>query len=370
MERKASVYAAEGTAAHALAESILMDKDDVQVGQTMQVEGFDISITDDMRQNVLVYTDECEVLAEDADWVAVEQRVFLDGLWGNEQPPEPMFGTGDFMCVAGDTAYLRDLKYGKGVGVEVMGNTQLMYYGIGMYYALPEELREKVKEFDLGIVQPRFDHPDGHVRSLKISTDDLRDWASNELKPIVDDIAAGITTFVPGAWCRWCPLSGSCKALAQHNQVIARTDFDGAAAPVSPDTLSNREIGDVLEALPVITAWINSVRAEALARMERDDTCIPNWKLVPKRTIRKWTDEQQVLNILVGLGIKAKDVAEVKVGTVAAIEKVLKQNPEAFKSISHLIDGTSSGVNIAPVKDPRKAVEPTDRSGAEFDVVG
>ena len=221
-ERKASVYTAEGTAAHMFSEGCLLDTGTPKIGDTVHIEGFDIEITHEMAQHCFVYTDECERIAENADWVEIEKRLHLDELW-NWQPPEPLFGTADFAAVVKDTAYLRDLKYGKGVPVEVQGNTQLLYYGLGLFYEMPPSHRDKVEWFDLGIVQPRAPHTDGPIRSLKIAKGDLLNWGFNNLRPVVDAIAEGKTAFLPGQHCRFCPASGGCEALASRNMTVAKT---------------------------------------------------------------------------------------------------------------------------------------------------
>jgi len=355
-ERKATIYTAEGTAAHAFAEGHLLDLGTPKVGDTIDVEGFQIEVTQEMAQHCYVYTDECERLAEDAEFVNIEQRVHLDELW-NMQPPEPLFGTADFACVVGDTAYLRDLKYGKGVPVEVNGNTQLLYYGLGLYYELTQSFRDTVEWFDLGIVQPRVDHPDGHVRSLKIHRNDLLNWGYNDLKPVVDNIAEGKTTYTPGKHCRWCMASGSCEALATRAMTEAKTTF-AEQNPVAPGHLSDTELANILNFAPIARDWLNKIQSEAMARIEAGHA-IPGWKMVPKRAIRKWTDDRLVLDILKGAGVNIKDVAEIKVGTVAAIEKTLKHEPDIFDQVRHLIDGTSSGYTLAPVDDKRDAVTST-----------
>jgi cytoskeletal protein CcmA (bactofilin family) len=62
--------------------------------------------------------------------------------------------------------------------------------------------------------------------------------------------------------------------------------------------------------------------------------------------------------------------AEIKVGTVAAIEKTLKQRPDVFDKVRPLIDGTSSGTTLAPVDDARDAVQSTRPSTQDaFDTV-
>ena len=66
-------------------------------------------------------------LRKSADWFAAETRLELLDL------PEPLFGTSDAMAYTIKTATLEvvDLKYGKGVSVNVENNPQLKIYGLG-----------------------------------------------------------------------------------------------------------------------------------------------------------------------------------------------------------------------------------------------
>ena len=366
-ERKATVYTAEGSAAHAFAEGVLLETGTPAIGDTVSIDSFDVQITNEMAQNVYVYTDECFRIAEDADDVQIEERVYLDELWAPAPPPEPLFGTADFRAIVKDTYFLRDLKFGKGVPVEVKNNTQLLYYGLGGYFALNADTRAKIEWFDLGIVQPRVDHPDGKVRSLTIHKNDLLNWGMNELRPTVDNIVSGKTRYTTGKHCRWCVASGSCEALASRAMTEAKTTF-AETTPVAPGQLSDLELGAMLDALPVIEGWTKSVRAEAMSRILDGGRSVPGWKTVPKRAIRTWTDDRAVLDVLRAEGVNPKDIAEVKIGTVAAIEKFLKQRPEVFDKVRSMIDGSSSGYTLAPVDDPRSAVTST-RQDAVFESV-
>jgi hypothetical protein len=358
-ERKATIYTAEGTAAHYFAEWVLTGGGGIGPSDTINIDGFDIELDAELQQHAYVFTDECQKLAEGADWAAIEKRVNLDDLWPGGMPPEPIFGTLDFAAVRGDTAYLRDLKYGKGVGVNVYGNTQLMMYGVGLLLELPEKFRKQIKNMDLGIVQPRHDHPDGPIRSLVISVPDLKAWAKGVLRETIDNIAAGKTEFKSGKHCRWCVAAGYCSHLAGEAQVAARSAFsdDPPVLPPPPGQLNNAELADILEHMTMLSDWIGKVQSEAMHRID-DGQEIPGWKLVAKRAIRKWTDDKKMIEKLVAEGCDPQDLVTMKPKSPAAIEKLLKSTPEKFDTVKGLIDATSSGNTLAHDNDLREASPP------------
>lgn len=368
-ERKGSVYTAEGSVAHLLAHSELVGDTSVVVGQTVDYDGFQIEVTREMLDAVLVYVEEVERLAGmDPEFHMLETKVHLDELWNGAPTPEPIFGTADAAFVVGDTLYVRDLKYGKGVPVEVIDNPQLLFYGLGALFAMPTEVRKAVKWVDTGIVQPRCHHADGPVRSVKIAVDDLMLWGQT-LKEAVDEIAdpAANPALVPGKHCRFCVAAGACPALANRAQALAKTSFK-AAAPKTPSTLSNAELAEALDFSDVISDWINKLRAEAMGRIT-DGQTIPGWKTVPKRAIRQWRDPEEALKTLVDQGVAPNRIAELKVKTVAATERELKNQPDVFDTVRPLIVAESSGFNLARLDDDRPAVSPRRAAGTAFEVV-
>src|SRR3546814_4893751 len=84
--------------------------------------------------------------------------------------------TGDAVLYRPSTGELRvyDLKYGRGVPVEVERNSQELYYGLGATMAEPGRL---VNTVELVIVQPRAPHRDGPVRRWETTGMELLDWA-------------------------------------------------------------------------------------------------------------------------------------------------------------------------------------------------
>lgn len=226
--RKSNKYADEGTLAHEYAQWCLalrgIGKSSAAVNVTPEVkELFD--------NNLGVYLDYVESLAKQTDIYAVEKRVSLSRLWENDRqkPPEVMFGTSDFVALTPDKIlHVVDLKFGAGVAVDPTDNSQGLYYALGTYLALPENIMPP-DTIRITIVQPRAKHPDGPIRHWDVATVDMLDWAYSVLKPTVELIAENDKTklsIVEGKHCRWCPAaSGNCPEKRKTKATQAKNAF-------------------------------------------------------------------------------------------------------------------------------------------------
>ena len=148
MPQKTSVFAEEGTQAHAVAEAWLRGKD---------------SDSDrDMVEHVRVYVDHVTGLGGK---LHIEQRVKVN---------DEVYGTADAVVWQDDAKHLHivDLKYGAGVAVEVHGNLQLKIYALAtlLTFGYP------ATQVTATIVQPRCPHGDGPVRSVTFDVVDLLDF--------------------------------------------------------------------------------------------------------------------------------------------------------------------------------------------------
>lgn len=120
-----SAAADEGTAAHELAERILLGaKGDELVGLRAQ-NG--IEWTAEMLQDVLRYTQSVQALAGAVgDALMVEQRLPISE-WTGEAGAH---GTADAVILAGTELIVADLKFGRGVVVDADENKQLRIYAL------------------------------------------------------------------------------------------------------------------------------------------------------------------------------------------------------------------------------------------------
>jgi hypothetical protein len=373
---KPSYWAAEGSAAHMVAESELRREGLYPVGSKIQIDDFEITVTREMLDAVTHYVEECEALSKGADFTELEHEVTLDPLFSPNSPPEPLFGTTDFVAVKGSTMYLRDYKHGAGTVVEAT-TSQLKYYATAAYFGLPANLRAQIVTVDMGIVQPRAPHPDGPVRNHVMTLKELSVWAKEELKPKIIEVQTS-KTLTTGDHCKFCRALAVCPKVLEKTQGLARASFSldplpldpsmmpafsapstpvASPVPQNPQTLTNQQLADVQNFSSTIKGWLEAVQAEVQSRLE-SATPVPGWKLVPKRGRRVWRDDAETLKYLVNTcGIDPKSVSHIKVSGVPDIEKFLKNSyPGVFQNMSSLIDPGGEGNTIAPEDDRRPAV--------------
>ena len=274
---QAGPYAAEGTAAHKLAELCLRENLFVDNFTGAEFDGFEVS--QEMVRAVRTYLNFVNELCGS---VFIERRV-------DYSPWVPGgFGTADCVNIHDDAVTIVDFKYGKGVRVEAENNPQMMLYALGCLNDF--DFLYDCKRFNLIIVQPRLDHIDGWT----ISRDGLSAWAEDRVKPAAALALSKDAPFVPGeSQCRFCKAKGSCRALAEHNLRIATDGFSAIGDPPEvqqPEKLSTDEIAALLPYLDTLTGWAKAVEAYATERLMRGER-VPSYKLVAGRSVRKWRDD-------------------------------------------------------------------------------
>lgn len=372
--KKDTVYTLEGSAAHELAEKCLTDGQDADFYRDLEFG--DHFIADrEMCENVQVFLDACRaVWGKHGGWRGIEITVSLDDLWKNGAP-EPLFGTADFVSINGDAIYVVDLKYGKGVPVDVVGNPQLLYYALGAYFYARSRARvAHIKRVVMTIVQPRADHPDGPVRSWEIPLLDLLMWGDDVVKRTVDAIVSGNVIYKSGQHCRWCPVAGRCPELRRKALEAARTQFDDvdfSHTPPAPDAIPLEDLGKALDQAELVYAWLSSARAAVSHAIETGKQ-IPGWKLVDKRASRKWAvPESDVFKRLADEGFDLDDfMTPRKALSPPQVETVLKRQHRISledANLEDLITKESSGTTLVRDKDDRPAAPTGPR--AVFDDV-
>ena len=341
-----SKYAAEGTAAHDLAERCLRKGKPAAdfLGTEIKVKGTDFTFTvdEEMAGAVQVYLD-----AIAAERAAQPTQLLIEHKFHLTELHDALFGTADAVLWQADSRKLSvyDYKHGAGVPVEAVDNEQAQYYAVGalLESGFPAESVEVV------IVQPRCPHPDGPVRRWEVDAMEILDWAA-DVKAEVEATEAEDAPLVPGDHCRWCLAGGAgkCQALRDKALELAQTEF-------KPDLPYDAELlAETLEWLPMLKAWAKSVEEFALGEAEHG-RCPPRYKLVGKRATRKWKDEVSAIEWLEGYGMDAEDIFEKKMKTPAKIEKVLGKANAG--DLAELITSESSGNVLAPESDKRPAIK-------------
>jgi Protein of unknown function (DUF2800). len=354
-------YAEEGTRAHALAELTLRDLGDASIYLGETIEGG--VVTEDMIAAVQVYVDHCfEIARRPGVSFWVERRFSLAEL----DPPEPMFGTSDFVAYepAVRTLHVSDLKYGQGVLVEVLGSKQLRYYALGGLLSLgPMRESMPVEQVRMTIVQPRIGHPDGLVRTEEIGVEELLAFAV-ELMTAAKRTQEPDAPLVAGSHCRFCPASGICPAQVEHAQSIAQIEFSVEPnTPPAPETMPLEMVLSMLPQLDVLEDWIGAMRSYVQTKLERGEE-VPGWKLIARRATRKWTGPEAVADALKARGYADEEIFKQELKSPAQIEKLMGKKAFSAHPISALVEKKSSGHKMAPANDPAPAITVT--RGEEF----
>ena len=334
-----SFYAAEGTAAHALAEECLLKQKPPEHFIGVEFEGF--IVDEDMANHVATYVDFCN--SQESDEAHVELRVDYSE-WASGG-----FGTADYVTLHDGVLHVIDLKYGQGLKVNANRNEQLMLYGLGAAY----EFIDKVDTVSMTIVQPRLDHIDTYSMRAK----DLFTWADDVVKPAALATMSQDPAYNPSKKaCHFCKAKPTCRALAKHNYSLTLSNFDNLEEPLLvqvPHTLNVEEISNLLPKMDALISWAQGVQKHA-HKLLLDGGILPNYKLVAGRGQRKWLDteiaEEQLIQML------GNDAYVSKLISPTQAEKTLGK--ARYGEIVDLIHKPEGRPTLAPDTDPRVAVKP------------
>ena len=323
VERKDTTFTAEGTAAHALAElklqldtgKITKRKFNAQLKKfksgneyySVSFEGFVDDYVGFVNETINSYDD---------PEVELEQRVnFSDWV------PEG-YGTSDVVIMTDSVLHIVDLKFGKGVPVSAIENTQLMLYALGTYYEF--NMAYDFETVRMTIHQPRL----YDTSTYELSVVELLDWAETIVKPRAELAMAGEGDYAPGEKaCQWCPAKAVCKARADMNlQNAIKYDF------ADTNELEPEEISDILSQSKAIKKWLEDIEAYALTQARDEGQSFPGWKLVAGRSNRKITNADMAASILLDAGFE-EIYKPHELLTLTALEKMVGK-----KHFSELLD--------------------------------
>lgn len=347
-----SIYAEEGTQAHAVCEAVAREALAheyrlVSSAIPDQVEG-----SPEMLECADVYLDAIlEAIAglglalDDPPYIALEQRVDF-----SQWVPDG-FGTADCILIGNGILHVIDYKHGKGVQVEAEGNPQLMLYALGalMRYR-PLYAIHTVR---WSIVQPRNG---GVSQAPDTAASDLLNWASYTVAPTALLAMQPDAELNPGEWCRFCKARATCRARSDH--MLALEGFEKKPAAL----LSPEEVASALTRGADLEKWLNDLREHSLSELLAG-RAIPGWKAVEGRSIRAWTDAEAAFRKAQELGVPEAMLYERKPVTLAALEKTLGK--KQFAPLTEYVTVPPGKPALAPDSDKRPAM--TSRPSAEDD---
>lgn len=349
-----SVYAAEGTLAHSVAE-LKVRKYAVEPMSTRtfntrlnklkkhelwqpEMDGYTDEYLDYIKAEMLSYTTK--------PFVTVERRVdFSDVVPGG-------FGTADCLILAGNVLHVIDFKYGKGVPVEAEGNPQMRLYAYGAVRAYA--LLYSFDTVKMTIFQPRLKN----ISEAEISVDDLRRWAQEEVKPVALLADKGEGEYNPGPHCKFCRAKAECKARAEACMALVPAAEDWqekskgtvkAAGLYTPEKLA-----EYLKKGALLKDWYSDICDHALT-LCLNGVDVPGYKAVNGRNSREFSDLDAAFGVLTANGVDEAVLYERRPLTLAQAEKVV-----GTKTFKELVGGyilTKPGKpTLVPASDKRQAI--------------
>lgn len=273
-------YTKEGTLAHEVAEWVASGKS--KKGPSLK-KGVDDGITTEMLQCARAYSDYIQELITDNNAVVLlEQRLDFSP-WVPDG-----FGTGDCIIIQGNRLDIVDYKYGQGVAVSAIDNSQMRLYGLGALNDFGDIY--DIQEVGMHIFQPRLNN----ISSEVLTDGELLSWG-NAVKPIAQKASKGQGDYCSGEHCRFCPHAGQCPTLSADCLKVVNLGDGKATVP----TMAPWMIADILKQEAMITGWLKAVKERALSQMLSGEE-IPGYKVVEGRGSREWSSEDEVVMRLKG----------------------------------------------------------------------
>ena len=328
--------AAEGTAAHALAEHKLRSALKMRSKKPiLQYDSEEMdSYTDGYVEFVLEQIDLAKKTCADPQ-VLIEQRLNF-----SKYVPDG-FGTGDCVIIADGVLHIIDFKYGQGVLVSAEDNPQMKLYALGAL-----ELFDGIYDIStvsMTIYQPRREN----VSTYTVFKESLYQWAEEILKPTAAIAFKGDGDYVPGEHCQFCRAAVKCRARAEEKLKLARFEF------TLPPLLTDTDIEEILTKLDDLTSWANDIKAYALEAAVSHGKEWRGFKLVEGRSIRKYSNEEAVAEAAKAAGYR--DIYETKLIGITAVEKLLGK--AKFQEIlGGLIEKPPGKPTLVPLSDKRQAI--------------
>ena len=250
--------------------------------------------------------------------------------------------------MADNILHVVDFKYGKGVLVEAENNPQMKLYALGaleLYDALYD-----IEDIKMTIFQPRK----GNVSTAILQREDLLEWAETELKPKAELAFKGEGEVTYGPWCQFSPCNAVLRARMDYHKELEQFQL------ASPHLLTDGEIEEILLHVDDLVKWATEVKDYATKVAIDTHKSWNGFKLVEGRSIRQFTDEDEVAKLAEAEGFT--DIYKQSLVSLTELEKRMGKK-EFNRVLSHLVRKPQGKLTLVPENDKRKEYIP---AAAEF----
>lgn len=303
-EEKPSPYAEEGTKAHDLSK-LMFDNPNEE-----WFEGYD----DEMHTYVREYFN--YVITHHIPGTEIYTEITL----ALQKYIPGSFGTSDNVIVdlPNKTLHVFDLKYGRGVRVSAIGNSQARIYALGALLAFDKE--KQIEKIVIHICQPRMNH----LETEELTKKELMKFA-RQVKIAAKKTQDPDAPLIPGeTQCRWCKANAECKALKDFTYETISEEFEDLDTKLMP----LKELSKVLMQKKLIEKFLKDVE-DRVTEILIEGSNVPGFQIGFGRSNRKWDDNAEEF-LIEKLG---KDAFQKSLITLAKAEKLLGKDTVAKYTI-------------------------------------
>lgn len=338
LKEEESIYAKEGSAAHALAEHYL--KKYLKMRSRKPKSEFD---SDEMDQYISEYVSFVTEQMEQTRLICKSPIFLVEQHLDYSSYVPDGFGTGDVVIVADRKLSVIDLKYGKGIAISAEWNSQMMLYSLGALQMF--EMLYDIDTVEMTIYQPRLEA----ISTWEISAEELQNWAEHELKPRARLATAGEGEYSSGEWCRFCKARFKCRERAKDFLQLAKMEFR------EPPLLNDEEITEVLGKADQLKRWTEEVYTYAQNEAIQNQKEWPGFKLVEGRANRKYTDEDAVANVAKTAGFT--DIYKQSLISITEMEHLMGKK-QFVEILGDFVYKPKGKITLVTNADKREAIYP------------
>lgn len=350
MDEETSEYAKEGSFAHSLAETYLAHHLGLikksEFNKRLKKLKQDSFYNQELDDYVNVYVDFAIEKINEARARTADAVVLLEMKLDYSEWVPSGFGTGDLVLVSDDVLEVIDMKFGRGIEISAIDNSQMRLYGLGALNQFG--CLYTINTVRMTIVQPRLES----ISTDEVTVDDLMYWATNTVMGAAEKAWKGEGEFLPGDHCRFCRVRATCRARAEANTRLACYDFQ------EPPLLTDEEIVEVLDAADEYLRWISDVQAFALDQAANHGKQWAGYKLVEGRSVRKYVDETKVAKALQAAGYSEDQIFEKVLLGITKMEKAVGKK-QFNELLAGLVEKPPGKPKLAPESDRRSALKST-----------
>lgn len=356
VQRSSSDAADEGTTAHLLSELLIRET----LGERVKPEIQKVKTSKYYNKAMLEH---CETFASYVveKFNAIKEKyehavIILESELDLSKYIPEGHGTGDVIILAGNYLFVIDLKYGKGIHVEVEENTQMMIYALGAMDNF-NMLFDKIKFVEMTIYQPRL----GNIETFKMTAANLENWGKEVVAKQAKLAFAGKGNLIAGSHCDFCAVKATCKANAAYNMELAKEEF----VSKEPAELKDADLVKIYLRAREIKGWLDAVEKHMVDKAVTGK----KWKglkLVHGRSMRIITNPKAVLAILKRKKLPTElFLSEPQLLGITALEQNIGAK-EFFKIAGKYVEKPLGKPSLVHADDKRKEYNVNESAKEDF----